>query len=89
MLERDGRTETIEGTHILVAAGREPNTEDLELEQAGVGTTHDGYIRFNEKLETTAPDIWAVGDVAGSPKFTHVSKDDYRVFRAQVLVAPV
>ena len=84
-LERGGRTEALEGTHILVAAGRRPNTEELGLEQAGVATTQDGYIRVNEKLETTAPGIWAVGDVAGSPKFTHVSKDDFRVFRSQVL----
>jgi pyruvate/2-oxoglutarate dehydrogenase complex dihydrolipoamide dehydrogenase (E3) component len=87
-MERNGTTETLEGTHILVAAGRRPNTEELGLEQAGVETTHDGYIRVNERLETTAPGVWAVGDVAGSPKFTHVSKDDYRVFRAQVLGGP-
>ena len=85
VVNREGRTEEIEGTHILVAAGRRPDTEELDLEQAGVETTHDGYIRVNEKLETTASGIWAVGDVAGSPKFTHVGKDDYRVFRAQVL----
>ena len=84
-VEKDGLTETIEGTHILVAAGRRPNTEDLGLEQAGVETTQSGYICVNEKLETTAPGVWAAGDVAGSPKFTHVSKDDYRVFRAQVM----
>ena len=88
VLDSDGQTEEIKGTHILVAAGRRPNTEELGLEQAGVGTTADGYIRVNEKLETTAPGIWAVGDVAGSPKFTHVGKDDYRVFRAQVLGEP-
>ncbi len=82
---RDGQTETIEGTHILVAAGRRPNTEELGLEQAGVELTEEGYIRVNESLETTAPGIWAVGDVAGSPKFTHVGKDDYRVFRAQLV----
>ena len=85
VLNRDGRTQEIEGTHMLVAAGRRPNTEELGLEQAGIETTQDGYIRVNEKLETTASGIWAVGDVAGSPKFTHVGKDDYRVFRAQVL----
>ena len=84
-LKRDSRTEVLEGTHILVAAGRRPNTEELGLEQAGVEITQDGYIRVNEKLETTAPGVWAVGDVAGSPKFTHVGKDDYRVFRSQAL----
>ena len=85
VLDRDGQAQEIEGTHILVAAGRRPNTEELGLEKANVETTEDGYIRVNEKLETTAAGIWAVGDVAGSPKFTHVGKDDYRVFRAQVL----
>lgn len=85
VLDTDGQTKEIEGTHLLVAAGRRPNTEELGLEQADVETTEDGYIRVNEKLETTAAGIWAVGDVAGSPKFTHVGKDDYRVFQAQVL----
>ena len=85
VLDRDGQTEEIAGTHILVAAGRRPNTEELGLEQAGVETTSEGYIRVNQKLETTALGVWAVGDVAGSPKFTHVGKDDYRVFREQLL----
>lgn len=83
--EKLGHRETVEGTHILVAAGRRPNTEDLGLERAGVETTRDGYIVVDEKLHTTAADVWAVGDVAGSPKFTHVGKDDYRVFRAQLM----
>ena len=85
VVNRDERTGEIAGTHILVAAGRRANTEELGLEQAGVETTQDGHIRVNERLETTTPGIWAVGDAAGSPKFTHVGKDDYRVFRAQVL----
>ncbi len=88
VLHRDGYTEELKGTHLLVAAGRRANTEELGLEQTGVETTQDGYICVNEKLETTAPGIWAVGDVAGSPKFTHAGKDDYRVFRAQVLGEP-
>ena len=84
-IERDGHKGKLEGTHILVAAGRVPNTEGLGLEQAGIETTQDGYILVDEKLQTTAVGVWAVGDVAGSPKFTHVGKDDYRVFRAQMM----
>jgi pyruvate/2-oxoglutarate dehydrogenase complex dihydrolipoamide dehydrogenase (E3) component len=63
----------------LVAAGRTPNTEDIGLELAGVQTTERGYIKVNERLETTAPDVWAVGDCAGSPQFTHIAFDDFRI----------
>ena len=85
ILEREGRQEQIDGTHILVAAGRQPNTRELGLELAGIKVTKDGYVQVNEKLETTATGVWAVGDVAGSPQFTHVSQDDYRIFRAGVM----
>jgi pyruvate/2-oxoglutarate dehydrogenase complex dihydrolipoamide dehydrogenase (E3) component len=71
----------VEGTHILVAAGRTPNTQGVGLELAGVETTERGYIKVNERLETTAPDVWAVGDCAGSPQFTHIAFDDFRVVR--------
>jgi pyruvate/2-oxoglutarate dehydrogenase complex dihydrolipoamide dehydrogenase (E3) component len=67
------------GTHLLVAAGRTPNTENIGLELAGVEVTHRGFIKVNERLETTAPGVWAIGEVAGSPQFTHVSADDFRV----------
>jgi len=69
----------IEGSDILVAAGRIPNTEGIGLEEAGVELDARGYIRVNERLETTAPDVWAVGDCAGSPQFTHVAGDDFRI----------
>jgi len=72
---------TIEGTDILVAAGRTPNTDGIGLEQAGVELTDRGYIRVNDRLETTAPNIWAIGECAGSPQFTHMSLDDFRVIR--------
>ncbi|MFC5863989.1 dihydrolipoyl dehydrogenase family protein [Acidicapsa dinghuensis] len=73
----------LEGTHILVAAGRAPNTNGLGLDLAGVELS-GGYVRVNERLETTAPHTWAIGDVAGSPKFTHISFDDFRIVRDNI-----
>src|SRR5262249_57959431 len=69
----------IEGSDILVAAGRSPNTQEIGLEQAGVALDPRGFIRVNERLETTAADVWAMGDCAGSPQFTHVAGDDLRI----------
>jgi pyruvate/2-oxoglutarate dehydrogenase complex dihydrolipoamide dehydrogenase (E3) component len=74
-------TQTIEASDILVAIGRTPNTAGIGLEAVGVGLDARGYIRVNERLETTAPDVWAIGDCAGSPQFTHVSVDDFRIIR--------
>jgi pyruvate/2-oxoglutarate dehydrogenase complex dihydrolipoamide dehydrogenase (E3) component len=71
----------IEGTDILVAVGRVPNTQEIGLEKTGVEFDNRGYIKVNERLETAAPNIWAVGDCAGSPQFTHVAFDDFRVIR--------
>jgi pyruvate/2-oxoglutarate dehydrogenase complex dihydrolipoamide dehydrogenase (E3) component len=71
----------IEGSDILVAAGRIANTDGIGLEQTGVTMDGRGYIRVNERLETTAAGIWAVGECAGSPQFTHVSEDDFRIVR--------
>jgi pyruvate/2-oxoglutarate dehydrogenase complex dihydrolipoamide dehydrogenase (E3) component len=71
----------IEGTHLLVAAGRVPNTAGIGLEKVGVELDGRGYIRVNERLETTAPNVWALGECAGSPQFTHVSVDDFRIIR--------
>ena len=70
---------TIEASDILVAAGRTPNTDRLDLEKTGVELDGRGFIRVDERLRTSAPDIWAVGDCAGSPMFTHVGYDDFRV----------
>jgi pyruvate/2-oxoglutarate dehydrogenase complex dihydrolipoamide dehydrogenase (E3) component len=72
---------TIEGSDLLVAAGRVPNTRDIGLEQAGIALDDRGYIRVNERLETTAPGVWAIGECAGSPQFTHASVDDFRIIR--------
>ncbi len=69
----------LEGSHLLIATGREPNTQGIGLELAGVELTDSGYIKVNERLETTAPGVWAIGEVAGSPQFTHISLDDFRV----------
>jgi pyruvate/2-oxoglutarate dehydrogenase complex dihydrolipoamide dehydrogenase (E3) component len=82
VLEQDGVEQTIEGSHVLVATGRIPNTEGIGLDVAGVELTDRGYIKVNERLQTTAPGVWAIGEVAGSPQFTHVSIDDFRVVRA-------
>jgi len=76
---RDGEEIRLEGTHILVASGRTPNTQDIGLELAGVETTSSGHVKVNERLQTTAAGVWAVGDCAGSPHFTHIAFDDHRV----------
>ena len=72
---------TIEGSDILAAAGRIPNTAGIGLDLAGVELDNRGYIKVNERLETTASGVWAVGECAGSPQFTHVSYDDFRIIR--------
>jgi len=81
ILDQNGVEKTLEGSHVLVAAGRTPNTEGLGLELAGIELTDRGYLKVNERLQTTAPGVWAIGEVAGSPQFTHVSIDDFRVVR--------
>jgi pyruvate/2-oxoglutarate dehydrogenase complex dihydrolipoamide dehydrogenase (E3) component len=73
--------QTIEGSDILVAAGRVPNTAGIGLEEAGVVLDDRGYIRVNERLETSASEVWAIGECAGSPQFTHISEDDFRIIR--------
>jgi pyruvate/2-oxoglutarate dehydrogenase complex dihydrolipoamide dehydrogenase (E3) component len=79
VVERNGIEKVLNGSHILVATGRKPNTEGLGLELTGVELTDRGYIKVNERLQTTAPGVWAIGEVAGSPQFTHISIDDFRV----------
>jgi pyruvate/2-oxoglutarate dehydrogenase complex dihydrolipoamide dehydrogenase (E3) component len=73
--------QTIEGSDVLVAAGRTPNTAGIGLAVAGVALDSRGYIAVNDRLETSASDVWAIGECAGSPQFTHVSFDDFRVIR--------
>jgi pyruvate/2-oxoglutarate dehydrogenase complex dihydrolipoamide dehydrogenase (E3) component len=69
----------IEGTDLLVAVGRTPNTEGIGLERAGVDRTDRGYVKVDEHLATTAAGVWAMGECAGSPQFTHVAFDDFRI----------
>jgi pyruvate/2-oxoglutarate dehydrogenase complex dihydrolipoamide dehydrogenase (E3) component len=71
----------IEGSDLLVAVGRVANTADIGLDLAGVDLDARGFIRVTERLETTAPGVWAIGEAAGSSQFTHVSVDDYRIVR--------
>ncbi len=71
----------IEASDILVASGRIPNTTGIGLEKAGIDLDNRGYVHVNERLETTAPGVWAIGECAGSPQFTHVSVDDFRIVR--------
>lgn len=75
----------IEATDFLIAAGRDPNTQNIGLEQAGIDLDGRGYIKVNERLETSAPNVWAVGDCAGGPQFTHVAFDDFRIVRDNLL----
>src|SRR5262245_49341605 len=80
-LRKSASERVIEGSDLLVAVGRTPNTAGIGLEEAGVALDARGYIRVNERLETTAPEVWAMGDCAGSPQFTHVAGDDFRIVR--------
>ena len=78
-LEGDDAPDQIEGDELLMAVGRRPNTEDLNLDAAGVDTTERGHVAVEDRLATSADGIYAIGDVKGGPAFTHVSYDDYRV----------
>ncbi len=75
----------ITGSHLLVGSGRTPNTDLLNLKVAGVETDEQGYVPVNERLETSAPGVYALGDMNGGPAYTHVSYDDFRVLRANLL----
>jgi len=84
VVDQNGTAKTVKGSHVLVAAGRTPNTEDLQLDLAGVRLTDRGYIKVDERLQTDAQGVWAIGEVAGSPQFTHISIDDFRVVHANL-----
>ncbi len=79
MVEKAGRSEFLSGSHLLVATGRTPNTKDLDLSKAGIETNKKGFVVVNDRLETTAKDVWALGDVNGGPAFTHISYNDYQI----------
>jgi pyruvate/2-oxoglutarate dehydrogenase complex dihydrolipoamide dehydrogenase (E3) component len=80
-----GEERAIEGSHVLVASGRAPNTESLDLAAAGVVTDERGHVRVNDRLETSASGVYAIGDVKGGPAFTHISYDDFRILRTNLL----
>jgi len=84
-VEQLGHGFSISGSHLLVATGRTPNSEMLNLDAAGVKTDKRGFIEVNERLESSAPGIFALGDVKGGPAFTHISYDDYRIIRTNVI----
>jgi pyruvate/2-oxoglutarate dehydrogenase complex dihydrolipoamide dehydrogenase (E3) component len=76
-----GREQSVDGSDILAATGRTPNTAGIGLDLVGVQLDARGYIKVNDRLETSAPGVWAIGECAGSPQFTHVSEDDFRIIR--------
>jgi pyruvate/2-oxoglutarate dehydrogenase complex dihydrolipoamide dehydrogenase (E3) component len=80
----EGKEQTVEGTDLLIATGRIPNTGALNPAAAGIETDEYGFIRANERLETTAPGVWVIGDVKGGPQFTHISYDDFRILKANL-----
>src|SRR5712691_1229324 len=84
-LEVSGQKNTLRGSHLLVAVGRRPNTDDLGVDKAGIELDSHGYIRVNDQLETNVPGIWALGDVKGGPAFTHISYNDYQIVYANLI----
>jgi pyruvate/2-oxoglutarate dehydrogenase complex dihydrolipoamide dehydrogenase (E3) component len=84
-VEQTGRNFSVSGSHLLVATGRVPNTDTLNLKAAGVKTDQRGFITVNDRLETSAPGIYALGDIKGGPAFTHISYDDFRIIRTNII----
>jgi pyruvate/2-oxoglutarate dehydrogenase complex dihydrolipoamide dehydrogenase (E3) component len=84
-LQTESSSKTLTGSHFLVATGRRPNSDDLGLEKAGVKTDAKGFIYVNNRLETSVPGIWALGDVKGGPAFTHISYNDYQIVYANLI----
>lgn len=82
-----GSETLLTGSHLLIAVGRVPNTDELNLSPAGIAVDEHGYVKVNERLETSAAGVFALGDVTGEPQFTHVSYDDFRVLRTNLLDA--
>lgn len=80
-----GREISLQGSHLLVAVGRAPTTDSLNLAAAGVATDARGFILVNDRLETNVPGIWALGDINGGAQYTHISLDDYRIIKANLI----
>jgi pyruvate/2-oxoglutarate dehydrogenase complex dihydrolipoamide dehydrogenase (E3) component len=83
--EKTGTIRQLQGSHLLVATGRVPNVEALNLAAADIATDDRGFIKVNSKLETSAPGVYALGDINGGPAFTHISYDDFRILRTNVI----
>jgi pyruvate/2-oxoglutarate dehydrogenase complex dihydrolipoamide dehydrogenase (E3) component len=81
----DGGDATVKGSHLLIATGRRPNADHLNLAAAGVEMDEKGYVKVNERLETNVPGIYAIGDIKPGPAFTHISYDDFRIIQANLL----
>jgi len=84
-VKTNGKAEILEASHLLVAVGRQPNTDRLNLPSAGVEIDEQGFIKVNDQLETNVAGIYALGDVKGGPAFTHISYDDFRILRTNLL----
>ncbi len=84
-LSNDDSSTTLLGSHLLVATGRMPNSDSLNLSAAGIKTDAHGFIQVNDRLETSADAVYALGDIKGGPAFTHISYDDFRILRANLL----
>jgi len=84
-VESQGKSAEINGSHLLVATGRIPNTDSLNVQAAGIATDEKGFIRTNDKLETNVEGAYALGDIKGGPAFTHISYDDFRIIRTNVI----
>ena len=84
-VEQPTGSSTVTGSHLLVATGRRPNTEDLGLDNAGIATNKNGSVKVSNKLETDVPGIWALGDVNGGPAFTHISYNDFQIVYANLI----
>ena len=84
-VESGEKKKTIQGTHLLAATGRIPNTDAMNLAAAGIAMDNRGFMRANERLETNVAGVFALGDIKGGPAFTHISYDDYRIIRTNVI----
>ena len=82
---QDRNSSDFVGSHLLVATGRVPNSDTLNLPAAGIQTDKRGFILVNDRLETTAENVYALGDIKGGPAFTHISYDDFRILRANLM----
>src|SRR5206468_11180085 len=81
----DGGEVTVKGSHLLLATGRRPNVDHLNLGAAGVEVDEKGHVKVNDRLETNVPGIYAIGDIKPGPAFTHISYDDFRIIQANLL----